>query len=81
MIKRERLAGYLVEIDDERGTFTILHSWWKNLRDVVLKLVGCVFLGALGAALASPWNWTFEIPVAQWQWYHVLILGTLSLLL
>jgi hypothetical protein len=78
---RQKLASYLVEIDEERGTFTILHTRWKNLRDVVLTLVLCVFFGSLGVPFfASPWTGKFGIPVAQWQWYHALILGALSIL-
>ncbi len=79
-MSRQKLARYLVEIDEERGTFTILHTRWKNLRDGALRVAVCVFCGSLGVALASPWNWEFAIPVAQWQWYHALILGILSIL-
>jgi hypothetical protein len=78
---QQKLAGYLVEIDEERGTFAILHSWWKNLRDTALKLAACTCLGILGVALATPWKWEFGIPVAQWQWYHALGFGILSLLI
>ncbi len=80
IMRRQKLAGYFVEIDEERGTFTILHTRWQNLRDCALKLAFCAFFGIWGVALASPWNWEFAIPNGQWQWYHTLILGTLSIL-
>jgi hypothetical protein len=79
-MERQKLARYLVEIDEARGRFSILQTCWKNLRDGVLTLAVCVFCGSMGVVMASPWNWTFAIPVAQWHWHHALIFISLSLL-
>jgi hypothetical protein len=76
---RDAFAGYLVEVDEERGTFALHSTWKRNLVDAIVTLAIIAFSGVWAyALLGCAWFGKPGIPVAQWRWVETLAFGALS---